>query len=281
VDDLLTAAISPAAHLAWPKTNQYHFALVLRLFPLRLLARQLRETRLQHIIVPLAVMIAFVMAQVGSAHAQDPGQAPDTMAARVLACAPCHGVAGEGTANDYFPRLSGKPAGYLYNQLLAFRDGRRKYPPMNYLLEFQPDSFLKAMADYYATERPAFPAPAIPVVSKALLARGEALALHGDPSHGLPACVACHGPTFTGVEPAIPGLLGLRPNYIGAQLGAWRYGTRTAAAPDCMQVVAGHLTEDDVKGLAAWLSSQPAPSKPTPAARGSLATPLPCGSQPN
>jgi hypothetical protein len=55
----------------------------------------------------------------------------------------------------------------------------------------------------------------------------------------------------------IPGLLGLRTNYISAQLGAWRYGTRTAAAPDCMQIVAGHLTEDDVKALAAWLSSRP------------------------
>ncbi len=41
------------------------------------------------------------------------------------------------------------------------------------------------------------------------------------------------------MEPAIPGLLGLRASYISAQLGGWRYGTRTAAAPDCMQIVAG------------------------------------------
>ena len=41
--------------------------------------------------------------------------------------------------------------------------------------------------------------------------------------------------------------------------GAWRYGTRTAASPDCMQIVAGLLTEDDVKAVAAWLSSRPAP----------------------
>jgi cytochrome c553 len=65
-------------------------------------------------------------------------KAPDTMAARVLACASCHGAEGEGTSDAYFPRLAGKPAGYLYNQLVAFRDGRRKYPPMNYLLEFLP-----------------------------------------------------------------------------------------------------------------------------------------------
>ena len=66
------------------------------------------------------------------------------MAARVLACASCHGAEGEGTSDVYFPRLAGKPAGYLYNQLVAFRDGRRKYPPMNYLLDFLPDALPQA-----------------------------------------------------------------------------------------------------------------------------------------
>jgi cytochrome c553 len=48
-----------------------------------------------------------------SAHAQSTERAPDTMAARVLACASCHGDKGQGTNDDYFPRLAGKPAGYL------------------------------------------------------------------------------------------------------------------------------------------------------------------------
>ena len=152
---------------------------------------------------------------------------------------------------------------------------------MNYLLEFLPDPYLKAMADYFASEQPPFPAPAIPVVNNAILARGEMLAKTGDPARNLPACANCHGSSFTGMEPAIPGLLGLRANYISAQLGGWRYGTRTAASPDCMQVVAGHLTEDDVKALAAWLSSLPTPANPTPAPRGSLPMPLSCGSEPN
>lgn len=76
-----------------------------------------------------------------AASAQTPGQPPDTMAARVEACTSCHGNKGEGTSDVYFPRLAGKPAGYLYNQLVAFRNGRRKYPPMNYLLEFLPDPY--------------------------------------------------------------------------------------------------------------------------------------------
>lgn len=230
---------------------------------------------------PILFAVGWILAQTGVLHAQNSERAPDTMAARVLACASCHGENGQGTNDDYFPRLAGKPAGYLYNQLLAFREGRRKYPPMNYLLEFLPDPYLKKMAEYFAAEQAPFQKPAEPIVSKAILTRGETLALQGDPAKNIPACANCHGPSFTGMEPAIPGLLGLRTNYISAQLGAWRYGTRTAAAPDCMQIVAGHLTEDDVKALAAWLSSRPAPSNPTPAPQGSLPMPMACGSQSN
>ena len=82
-------------------------------------------------------------------YAQPAEQAPDTMAARVMACAPCHGAEGEGTDNAYFPRLAGKPAGYLSNQLHAFHTGRRHYPPMNYLLAYLPDDYLKQIAEYF------------------------------------------------------------------------------------------------------------------------------------
>jgi cytochrome c553 len=223
----------------------------------------------------LAVLLA------GSAAAAPADRAPDTMAARVLACAACHGAQGQGTNDDYFPRLAGKPSGYLYNQLTAFRDGRRKYPPMNYLLEYLPDAYLRDIAEYFAAERPAFPTIEPSSASKAVLEAGHRLVTEGDAKREIPACAGCHGPSFTGMEPAIPGLLGLHASYISAQLGAWRYGTRTAAAPDCMQIVAGHLTEQDVTAIAAWLSSLPAPADPSPAAAGSLPMPLGCGSVPN
>ncbi len=83
-----------------------------------------------------------------------PGRFP-TIDQRVLACASCHGAKGEGTDNAYFPRLAGKPAGYLKNQLIAFKNGRRHYPPMNYLLEFLTDDYLGEMAAFFAAQRPA------------------------------------------------------------------------------------------------------------------------------
>jgi cytochrome c553 len=227
------------------------------------------------------VLVTLTFCSAAVPRAQPTAHPPNTMEARLLACAACHGPQGQGTENDYFPRLAGKPAGYLLNQLVAFRDGRRHYPPMNYLLEYLPEPYLRQMADYLAALRPPPSPQAAAEVSPTLLARGHALATQGDPDHGVPACARCHGPTFTGMEPAIPGLVGLHASYISAQLGAWRYGTRTAAAPDCMQIIAASLTENDVSAVAAWLASLPIPSDPSPAARGTLSMALPCGSEPN
>jgi cytochrome c553 len=208
-------------------------------------------------------------------------QAPDTMQARVLGCAACHGQHGEGTDNDYFPRLAGKPAGYLYNQLIAFRDGQRKYPPMNYLLAYLPDPYLRQIADYFATQDPPYPQPGTPTVEAAMLEHGKALATGGEATRGVPACASCHGAGLTGRAPAIPGLLGLHADYISAQLGAFRYGTRHAASPDCMHEIATRLSDRDITAMAAWLASLPAPANPTPAAANASTLPLACGSVPN
>ena len=80
----------------------------------------------------------------------------DSMEARVQGCVTCHGQSGQGTSNDYFPRIAGKPAGYLYNQLVAFRDGKRRYPPMNYLVAYLPDAYLREIAEHFAKQRPPF-----------------------------------------------------------------------------------------------------------------------------
>lgn len=243
------------------------------------------NARFQHpqgaAVMALAALLALWPVSLSSAAETVTVRAPDTMAARVLACASCHGAEGQGTTDEYIPRLAGKPSGYLLNQLIAFRDGRRKYPPMRHLLVYLPDAFLAQMADYYAAQNPQLPAAVASGTTADIQARGEMLVRHGDAQKNIPACSGCHGPEFTGQEPGIPGLLGLRATYISAQLGAWRYGTRTALAPDCMQVIAGLLGEDDVRAIAAWLASHPAPGDTVPAPRGSLPMPFACGSQPN
>jgi cytochrome c553 len=228
----------------------------------------------------LAVLLIGAAGVYSAAKAQTQPKAPDTMEARVQGCTACHGVHGQGTDNDYFPRLAGKPADYLYNQLKNFREGRRRYPPMNYLVTYLSDDYLHQIATYFSQQRPPYPAPAKPTVSAAIVARGQQIVLNGDASKEIPACAACHGKALTGMEPAIPGLVGLHSDYISAQLGAWRSGSRHAIAPDCMHTIATRLTDDDVNAVAAWLSTQPAPQNPVPAAARSMKTPLACGSEP-
>lgn len=205
---------------------------------------------------------------------------PDTMAARVQGCATCHGKRGEGTQDDYFPRIAGKPKGYLLNQLRNFRDGHRSYPPMNYLLAYLHDDYFSDMAGFYASQQLPFAAPEATKLSAAQLNRGATLVRNGVASRGIPACMACHGTLLTGINPGIPGLIGLRSRYISAQLESWRTGTRRAAAPDCMHEVARRLTEAEITEVAGWLASQPAPQNAAPAAAGSWKSPRACGSQP-
>nr|WP_230028381.1 c-type cytochrome [Massilia sp. Bi118] len=201
------------------------------------------------------------------------------MEARVQACTGCHGAQGRGVENVYFPRLAGKPAGYLYNQLVAFRDGRRKYVPMNYLLAYLPDAYLMRMAEHFAALNP--PPLVQPSVSRpaSLLAEGRRIVTQGLLGKKIPACITCHGAELGGREPGIPGLLGLRADYVSAQLGAWRFGVRTALAPDCMQYIASSLSEPEVAAVSAYLSSLPVTAS-RPLRQPGMRLPIACGSQP-
>ena len=112
-----------------------------------------------------------------------------------------------------------------------------------------------------------------------MLARGRDIATAGDASKGIPACIACHGARFTGMEPGIPGLVGLRSSYIAAQLTRWRVGSRHAAEPDCMKRIASRLSESDIAAVSVWLARQEAPKDAAPEASNLVRMPLACGSQ--
>ena len=203
----------------------------------------------------------------------------DSMEARVQGCVTCHGQSGQGTNSGYFPRIAGKPAAYLYNQLVAFRDGTRTYAPMNYLVAYLPDAYLREMAEHYAALRPPFAAQKPSTNDAATLARGQALVVTGDPAKTIPACASCHGKGLTGMQPGIPGLVGLRQTYVIGQLTSWRVGERNAAEPDCMKRIVTRMSDADVTAVAAWLATQPPPSDPSPESSNLVRMPFACGSQ--
>ena len=202
----------------------------------------------------------------------------DTLAQRVAACTVCHGQEGRATNLGYFPRIAGKPAGYLYNQLINFREGRRDYPLMSYLVEHLSDAYLLEIAQYFAAQDLPYPAPPPSTASPAVMARGEALVRQGNAQAKVPACVQCHGPALTGMLPATPGLLGLSRDYLNGQLGSWRTQHRRASAPDCMAKITGALALEDISAVSSWLSAQVVPQIAHPAAAPTTPLPLPCGS---
>lgn len=229
--------------------------------------------------LPLLAAATLLAATAHVAPAQAQSGVPDTVVQRAVACAACHGKEGRATRDGYFPRIAGKPADYLYNQLINFREGRRRYPAMTYMVAHLSDDYLKELATYFSALSLPYPQPEAPE-NLVEVARGKALATGGDPARNIPACIACHGEKLTGVLPAIPSLVGLSRDYLNAQFGAWRTGARKAAAPDCMGEVSRKLAPDEVRAVTSWLASIAAPDDMSPLARGALKLPLTCGSAP-
>ena len=212
----------------------------------------------------------------GFVHAQD---APlDSIAQRARPCTACHGEQGRATPEGYFPRIAGKPAGYLFNQLTGFRDGRRFFPEMTFLMERQQDAYLRALAEYFSAITLPYPKPVQTQASATALRRGQELVLNGDPQRSIPPCQSCHGEQLMGVLPATPALLGLSPDYLIAQLGGWQNGTRRALAPDCMASIVRALSSEDIHAVTAWLPAQEVPANAHPQTGFKNDPPVRCGS---
>jgi len=222
----------------------------------------------------LAALAALLLSQLACAAPA----VPDTLEQRLAPCLACHQPKERNDA--FFPRIAGKPEGYLYNQLRNFQDGRRQYPMMTYMVSQLPEPYLREIAGWFAAQHPPYVARPAVDATPAQLERGRLLVLQGDAGRKVPACVACHGQALTGVAPAIPGLVGLPRDYINAQFGAWKNKVRQARAPDCMAQVAARLTGDDVAAVSAWLASQRVDDAARPATALPAPLPLACGSVP-
>lgn len=68
-------------------------------------------------------------------------------------CAACHGV--DGIARDTeVPHLAGQNERYLYNQMMAFRSGKRQHKEMRYMARLMSAQEIAALAAYYAALPP-------------------------------------------------------------------------------------------------------------------------------
>ena len=212
-----------------------------------------------------AALASLLLALAWPAPAQTGRTVENTLAERTRACTACHGDQGRAGPDGYYPRLAGKPAGYLHHQLRNFAEGRRHYGLMTRLVDPLSDAYMAEIAAHFASLHLPYPPPTPSTQPPERLARGKTLVLQGDAARGLPACAQCHGERLTGVQPNVPGLLGLPLDYLNAQLGAWQTGQRKAHAPDCMAEVIRRIPQDDIIAVSSWLASQPLPADTRPA----------------
>jgi cytochrome c553 len=103
--------------------------------------------------LPFRVVVAAMLSLAASAaaRAENAGGRELTVGkhSMVEACAPCHGA--DGLAHDAeVPNLAGQNAAYLYNQLRAFRSGRRPHKEMLYMSRRLSDEDMRALAEYFS-----------------------------------------------------------------------------------------------------------------------------------
>jgi cytochrome c553 len=177
-----------------------------------------------------------------------PADSIEAGATKSTTCGACHGANGNST-NPEWPSLAGIGASYIADQLKNFKDGKRANPIMMPMASsLTPDDMADIGAYFNSLTNTGLEA------DPSFWQAGEKLYRGGDPARQIPACMACHGPTARGNEPAkYPALRGQQSAYVVKQLTDYASGTRSTGPNGIMQTIAKRLTTDDMRNLASYL----------------------------
>ena len=243
--------------------------------------------------VQAAPLDASALADLAKAHWGD----AKAGAVKAGACAACHGLDGNPTDAQY-PRLAGMPERYVAQQLALFKSGQRNSGMAAVMMPMAAPLSAQDMRDlgaYFAQQKASSgiaddtPIAAGPYAGMKYFEVGQKLFRGGDPARGLPACMACHGPTGAGNPgPAYPHVAGQQSAYSVRRLQEYRTGTTTQSDPhsfNIMATVAKSLTDEEIQALGSYLQGlhpradeasagvsarapavAPAPTAPAPAA---------------
>jgi cytochrome c553 len=164
-------------------------------------------------------------------------------------CLACHGADGNSPLSAY-PKIAGQGEAYILKQLLEFKSGARDNAIMASMIASLSEQDMADLAAYFSSQKVAPGA-----VTEDLLNAGKALYRGGNKETGVPACMACHGPTGAGVPAAKwPALSGQHPEYIEAQLKAFSDGTRSNDPNSMMRDIASKMSAAEMKAVAGYVS---------------------------
>ena len=169
-------------------------------------------------------------------------------------CVACHAADGNSTlpAN---PVLAGQHAEYTLKQLQNFKPqggkpADRPNPVMAGMVASLSADDMRNVAVYFENQKPKLRAARDP----ALVKLGQDIYRGGVLSKNVAACTACHGPNGAGAPAQFPRLAGQFPEYIGAQLRAFRSGERANDPNRTMRAVAEKLSDREIAAVSEYIS---------------------------
>lgn len=169
--------------------------------------------------------------------------------AKAAVCAACHGMDGN-SPSDMFPKLAGQHESYLVKQMADFKSGARKNAVMAPMVAGLSEQDMADLGAFFASNKVAPGA-----VSEELLEAGQTVYRGGNKESGLPACMACHGPTGAGMPAAKwPALAGQYSKYTELQLNAFADDTRNNDPSSMMRDIAKKMTADEMKAVSAYVA---------------------------
>ena len=169
---------------------------------------------------------------------------------KAAVCAACHGTDGN-SINPLWPSLAGQHAQYVTRQINAFKAGDREDALMSSFAAPLSAQDIADLAAYFETQT-AMPRGADPE----LVALGERMYRAGDETRGIPACIACHGPSGQGNPLAgYPVVSGQHATYIVNTLKAYAAGTRRSdtSVNQMMRDIAAKLSEEEMQSVASYM----------------------------
>ena len=164
-------------------------------------------------------------------------------------CAACHGADGNSPL-AMNPSLAGQHAGYLLKQLKEFKSGARSNPVMMAMVANLSDDDMRNLSAHYASQA----ARVLAAKDKELAAQGAKLYRGGNLEKGVAACAGCHSANGAGIPVQYPRLAGQHPDYVLAQLKAFRAEERANDPNRMMRAVSSKLSDKDMAALAEYIS---------------------------
>ena len=164
-------------------------------------------------------------------------------------CAACHGADGNSAAGT-FPSLAGQGAKYLVKQMKDIKSGARPVVLMTGQLNNVSEQDMADIAAYFESQ-----AIKMGTAKQDLVAEGEQIFRWGIQRKGIAACSACHSPTGSGIAAAaFPAVAGQWPEYVTAQLKAFRVNERTNDGESrMMQDTAMDLSDREIDAVASYI----------------------------